>query len=127
LWWYRDGKRQHHIIDPRTKQSARIWIDANDTPQEGYPLIVTATALAATAIQAEVAAKAALLRGYPSALEAVESAWKYRETDIASARYGDVNVALLLLLSDGDVVPSTNLTDYLQEKGGNGYLWMMER
>jgi FAD:protein FMN transferase len=126
-WWYRAGERQHHIIDPRTRRPARIWIDADDTPREGFPLIVTATALAPTSAQAEVAAKVAILRGYPAALEAVEASWKVCATEGLGASYGDVNVALLLVLSDGQVVPSTNLVDYLQERGGNGALWITSK
>jgi thiamine biosynthesis lipoprotein len=120
-WWYRAGERQHHIIDPRTRKAARIWIDEDDTPQSGYPLIVTSTALASTSAQAEVAAKVAILRGYPLALEVVESAWK-SGTQVNG--YDDFPVALLLLLSDGQVVTSTNFNDYLQRFGGNGQIWI---
>lgn len=81
--------------------------------------MATATALAPTAAHAEVAAKVALLRGYPAALRAVEDAW---------ARYGavgpeancDAGVALVLILGTGDVMLSSNMADYLATWGTAG-------
>ncbi|HKT37191.1 MAG TPA: FAD:protein FMN transferase, partial [Ktedonobacterales bacterium] len=78
-WWYNAGERQHHLIDPRTSHPARIWIDDADSQDDQLsdePLIASVTALAPTAAHAEVAAKVALLRGYPQALRAVEAAWE---------------------------------------------------
>ena len=30
-WWWKDGERQHHLLDPRTGRPAALWID-DDTP-----------------------------------------------------------------------------------------------
>ncbi len=120
-WWYRGGERQHHVIDPRTGKSARLWLDASDSMTPGFPLIASATALAATATHAEIAAKCALLRSYPAALEAVERAW----THTASSTYGDDGVALIVLLGNGAVERSTNIEDYLATLGGQGAIWIM--
>lgn len=117
-WWLRDGARRHHLLDPRTGEPIRLWIDERDDA-DGERLIATATALAPTAARAEVAAKVALLRGYPAALHAVEASW---------ARYGavgleddaDSGVALLLVLGSGRVVLSANLDAYLQSWGTDG-------
>ncbi|HEY7850971.1 MAG TPA: FAD:protein FMN transferase, partial [Ktedonobacterales bacterium] len=69
-WWYREGKRQHHLINPRTGRPALLWIDADDhlTGAADEPLIMAATAFAPTAAHAEVAAKVAIMQGYPLAL-----------------------------------------------------------
>jgi len=122
-WWLRAGERQHHVIDPHTKRPANIWIDHTDDNQELYPLIVTATALASTAAHAEVAAKVALLRGFPRALEAVEAAWKTNNGSSVTP-YDDNGVALLLALGTGKVVCSTNMQDYLATIGAGGQLWL---
>lgn len=114
-WWLRDGQRQHHLLDPRTGQPIPLWIDS-DEPES---LIATATAFAPTAAQAEVAAKVALLRGYPAATVAVESAWE---------RYGalgpqddiDTGVALALVFGDGAIKFSHNIADYLASWGSAG-------
>ena len=76
-WWLQGGKRRHHLLDPETGMPIELWIDEGDERSEtrnGGPLIATATALAPTAARAEVAAKVGLLRGYPTALRAVEAA-----------------------------------------------------
>lgn len=112
-WWLRDGQRTHHLLDPRTGLSVPLWVDDGDEPTS---LIASATAFAPTAARAEVAAKLALLRGYPLALSAVESAWE---------RYGalgiegdpDVGVALALVAGDGSIMFSRNLTEYLASWG----------
>ena len=33
-WWYQDGKRQHHLLDPRTSRPIPLWIDASDNERE---------------------------------------------------------------------------------------------
>ena len=117
-WWMRDGLRRHHLLDPRSGEPLRLWIDERDDA-DGERLIATATALSPTAARAEVAAKVALLRGYPDALRAVEASW---------ARYGalgpkddaDAAVALLLVLGNGRVVLSANFEAYLQTWGTDG-------
>ena len=78
-WWYHRGGRQHHILDPRTGRPALLWMrpaETDPSQSDAGRLIATATALAPTAARAEVAAEVALLRGYPAALRAVESAWR---------------------------------------------------
>jgi FAD:protein FMN transferase len=125
-WWYSDGARQHHLLDPRTGRPARLWIDAGDDQPGGEPLIASATALAPTAAHAEVAAKVALLRGFPAALRAVEAAWTtWSETDAAEVpAYGDAGVALVLVLGSGEVACSDNLRAYLDRVGGGGDIWL---
>jgi thiamine biosynthesis lipoprotein len=142
-WWRRGGQRQHHLLDPRTGQPMRLWVaeDAGDDGESGEPavpqndepasdlrgtrLIATATALAPTATQAEVAAKLALLRGYPDALRAVERAWGapfagslsspngHRVSPAAATSPADADVALLLAFGVGEVALSQNLRAYL--------------
>lgn len=125
-WWRYGGRRQHHLLDPRTGQPARIWIDPSDDSVEddvaATPLIATATALAPSAAEAEVAAKVALLRGYPDALRPVASAWD--ATANSTAMYGDSNVALMLILGTGDVVTSSHVQQYLGSLGGGGDIWV---
>jgi thiamine biosynthesis lipoprotein len=122
-WWLRNGERQHHLLDPRTGRPVPLWIDATDDQPGGTPLIATATALAPTAAQAEVAAKVALLRGYPDALRRVERAWETaRDEEVAP--YGDGRVALLMILGNGVVECSANIQEYLWRVGGGGNLWL---
>jgi thiamine biosynthesis lipoprotein len=115
-WWLRAGVRAHHLIDPRTARPARVWVDATDDAATGPPLIASASAFAATAERAEVAAKIALLQGFPAALDAVEK--EAETTDECS------EVALLLTLGTGAVVFSTNLPAYLSRMGSGGDLWI---
>lgn len=126
-WWYRNGRRQHHLLDPRTGQPIPLWIDASDSrdgaPDDAPPLIATVTALASTAAHAEVAAKVALLRGYPVALQSVEDAWDAAHLEDVEP-YGDGAVALLLILGDGRIVCSANIHEYLEQVGGGGDLWL---
>lgn len=132
-WWLRAGERQHHLLDPRTGQPAHVWIDATDDALGDRTLIATATALAPTAAHAEVAAKVALLRGYPAAQLAVERAWERREAGAVGDDgsigapgnvYGDEGVALILVLGTGEVACSTNTRAYLETLGGGGNLWL---
>lgn len=123
-WWLCDGQRQHHLLDPRTGRPMRLWIDDADTPQGSSSagaerLIATATALAPTAVRAEVAAKVALLRGYPDALRSVEAAWEQYgavgpETDV------DVGVAVALTFGSGEIALSGNFQAYLETWGTEG-------
>jgi thiamine biosynthesis lipoprotein len=115
-WWLRGGQRQHHLLDPRTGQPIPLWIADGDAPDS---LIATATAFAPTAAQAEVAAKVALLRGYPGALAAVESAWG-RYGALGPRSDGDAGVALALVFGTGEIVFSTNLSEYLATWGTRG-------
>jgi hypothetical protein len=123
-WWYQAAERVHHLIDPRTRRPARVWVDATDDRPGAEPLIATATALAPTAAHAEVATKVALLRGYPQALDIVAAAWKSREASEQNGAYGDVGVALILVLGTGEVICSTNFQDYLATMGGGGNIWL---
>ncbi len=125
-WWYHGGQRQHHLLDPRTGRPARLWVPAGDDSAEASDaerLIATATALAPTAARAEVAAKVALLRGYPDALRAVEDAWEQRGKPGASLQ-ADEQVALLLVLGNGEVFMSKNMEEYLDTCGRGGMVWV---
>ena len=95
-----------------------------DVPEEAVPneiesssFIATAAALARTAAHAEVAALVALQRGYPEALHVVESAWR---DDKASRPHlpVDHDVALLLVLNNGEVMFSENMEAYLERFAG---------
>jgi FAD:protein FMN transferase len=116
-WWLQGGKRQHHLLNPQTGLPIDLWIDEGDTrPEAGdtMPLIATATALAPTAARAEVAAKVALLRGYPTALRAVEAAWERPiALGLGAPLDADAAVALVLTLGNGEIVVSDNLSTYL--------------
>jgi thiamine biosynthesis lipoprotein len=123
-WWYRGGARQHHLLDPSTGRPIDLWIDASDNERENASnLIASVTALAPTAAQAEVAAKVALLRGYPDALRAIEQSWD--ASRVAEAvPYGDTAVALLVILGNGTVICSANIHEFLSHIGGGGDLWL---
>jgi thiamine biosynthesis lipoprotein len=122
-WWYAGGVARHHLIDPRTGTPARIWLNAGEPSPDDNDLIATATAFAPTAAHAEVAAKVALLRGYPQAMEHVARGWK---SDRRRPRppYGDVDVALLLVMGSGVVHVSAHLEAWLYRYGGGGRLWL---
>jgi len=126
-WWYQAGQRRHHLLDPRTGCPARLWLPPDAaTPAAATPdphLVASATALAPTAARAEVAAKVALLRGYPAALQAVEVAWKRRNQQVPAA-HTDAGVALLLILGTGEVHVSANFHEYLTSTGAGGDLWL---
>lgn len=122
-WWLHGGQRRHHLLDPRTGQPIPLWLDdRDDVAARGgaeAKLIATATALAPTAARAEVAAKVALLRGYPTALRTVEDAWA-RVGAIGPASDCDAGVGLALVLGSGKVALSGNMADYLATVGTAG-------
>jgi FAD:protein FMN transferase len=119
-WWLRRGMRAHHLLDPRTGLPAAVWTGENSAyGRSGEPLIATATALAPTAARAEVAAKLALLRGYPSALSAVEAAWE-SDGPLGTDGGADSGVALLLVLATGEVAVSANMRAYIESWGTAG-------
>jgi thiamine biosynthesis lipoprotein len=122
-WWYRAGARRHHLIDPRTGSPARVWMQPDDDAPGELPLIATATALAPTASEAEVAAKVALVRGYPKALTQVEAAWQAAD-GAERPPYHDARVALIVILGNGQVACSTHLRDYLTHHGTGGDVWL---
>jgi len=82
--WQRNGKWQHHIIDPRIGAPAETDV-------------LSATVIAPTTQDAEVAAKAALILGSRAGIEWIEA----RE-----------NLAGLLVLDDGQVIHSSRLHKY---------------
>jgi FAD:protein FMN transferase len=122
-WWYAGGVARHHLIDPRIGAPAQVWLNTGDPLSEGKDLIATATAFAPTAAHAEVAAKVALLRGYPEALERVARGWK-SDRQRPRPPYGDVDVALLLVMGSGAVHVSAHLEAWLERYGGGGNLWL---
>jgi thiamine biosynthesis lipoprotein len=83
--WQKDGKWQHHIIDPRTGLPA-----ATD--------VISASVVAPTAHQAEMAAKVTLILGSENGLR-----WLNERADYAG----------LLVLEDGRVLYSDRMQQYL--------------
>ena len=83
--WMQGASMNHHILDPRTGQSARTDI-------------LTATVIAPTVLEAEAAAKAVFLLGSGAGLEWVEA---------------DSGLAGLLVLDDGQVLASSRVEEYL--------------
>jgi thiamine biosynthesis lipoprotein len=83
--WMQGSALRHHIIDPQTGLPA-----ASD--------VVSATIIAPTAIDAEAAAKSALIRGSAAGLAWVES---------------DPNLAALLILENGQLLYSQRMNQYL--------------
>lgn len=83
--WERDGEARHHIIDPRTGRPAETDV-------------LSATIVAPTAREGEVAAKVALILGSDEGLDWIEA----RPT-----------LAALLVLDDGTLICSSRLRNYL--------------
>ncbi len=83
--WQHDGEWQHHIIDPRTGRSAETDV-------------LSATVIAPSASQAEVAAKVVLILGSSAGLEWLEA---HR------------TLAGLVVLDDDRVLQSNRLKDYV--------------
>jgi thiamine biosynthesis lipoprotein len=83
--WERDGARQHHIIDPRTGLPA-------DTD------VLTATVIAPTILEAETAAKVALISGSLAGLKWIDS---------------HSGMAGMLVLENGQVIPSSCFDQYV--------------
>ena len=123
-WWREGGAVRHHLLDPRTGLPLPLWTgaDIDSAGEAGAPdsrAIAMVTALAPTAERAEVAAKLALLRGYPQAARAVEGAWE---------RYGaigpdddlDAGVALIATFGDGEIALSANARAWLATWGTEG-------
>jgi FAD:protein FMN transferase len=87
-WVAQDGSPQHHIVDPRTGQSA-------DTD------VLTASVHHPNATTAEAYAKAVLLRGADDGLRWLQSRW---------------NAAGLVVRQDGAVLASPQLMPYIIER-----------
>lgn len=83
--WQKDGRWQHHLIDPRTGRPAQTRI-------------LQATVIAPSAQAAEMAAKTAFLMG-----EAAGLAWLDQRPDLAG----------LLALEDGTCLPSRSWNDHI--------------
>ena len=117
-WWFQGEKVSHHLLDPRTGHPARIWTppETERDGQQARTLIAAATALAETASEAEVAAKIALLRGFPDALEAVEAAW---------AATPGAGSALLVALGNGKLSASLNLDAWFQHFSVEKGIWYL--
>jgi len=83
--WQRDGIWQHHIIDPRTGLPAQTDV-------------LTATVIAPSAVDAEVAAKVALISGSHAGLDWLES---------------NRSLAGMLVLEDGQRVYSQRMYEFI--------------
>ena len=83
--WQQGGIWQHHIIDPRTGMPAQTDV-------------LTATVIAPSAVEAEVAAKVALISGSRAGLDWLES---------------NSSLAGILVLEDGQRIYSRRISQYL--------------
>lgn len=115
-WWLQGNHVRHHVIDPRTGRPAHLWTPPETERDEhtAGTLIAAATALAETATAAEIAAKVALLRGFPHALQAVEDAW---------AATPGTGTALLVALGSGKVHASLNLDAWFHHYAIERGIW----
>jgi thiamine biosynthesis lipoprotein len=96
-WWLRDGQRMSHLIDPRSGQPVES--------SEDQQAMLSCTVLAATAVEADVYAKVAFLRGYPVGLEGLPN-----------------DMAGLCVFADGTFATSARLEAYLRaQKAPQGY------
>jgi thiamine biosynthesis lipoprotein len=87
-WWLREGQRMNHLIDPRSGQPVESGRDQR--------AMLSCTVLAATAVEADVYAKVAFLRGYPAGLESLPD-----------------GLAGLCVFADGTFAASAGLETYL--------------
>ena len=83
--WQKNGAPQHHIIDPRTKRPAETDV-------------LTATVIAPSASQAEVAAKIALILGGQAGMHWIEERPK---------------LACMLVLENGEIIESSQFDQYV--------------
>jgi thiamine biosynthesis lipoprotein len=87
--WQVNGEWKHHILDPRTGQPAETDV-------------LSATVIAPTACEAEVAAKIAFIKGSRDGM-----AWLEDQPQLAG----------LLVLEDGTVLRSSRVEEYVKRKG----------
>jgi thiamine biosynthesis lipoprotein len=87
-WWLQNGQRMNHLIDPRSGQPAGSSMDQR--------AMLACTVLAPTAVEADVYAKVAFLRGYPAGLESLPDC-----------------MAGLCVFADGTFAASAGLEAYL--------------
>ncbi|EFH89964.1 FAD:protein FMN transferase [Ktedonobacter racemifer] len=115
-WWFQGQRINHHLIDPRTGRPARVWTppEVERNEHAARTLIAAATAFAETAVEAEVAAKIALLRGFPDALDAVEK-----------ARTATPGTALLVALGGGQLHASLNLDAWFRHYSIEKGIWYL--
>jgi thiamine biosynthesis lipoprotein len=88
-WWLQNGQRMNHLIDPRSGQPVESSKDQR--------AMLSSTVLAATAIEADIYAKVAFLRGYPVGLENLPG-----------------GMAGLCVFADGTFAASSALEPYLR-------------
>ena len=94
-WWLRDGQRMNHLIDPRFGQPVGSSMDQR--------AMLSCTVLATTAVEADVYAKVAFLRGYPDGLESLPD-----------------SMAGLCVFADGTFAASAGLEAYLAAQASSG-------
>jgi thiamine biosynthesis lipoprotein len=96
-WWLQDGQRMNHLIDPRSGNPVESSVDQR--------AMLSCTVLAATAVEADVYAKVAFLRGYPAGLESLPD-----------------SMAGLCVFADGMFAASSGLETYLRAQASpQGY------
>jgi thiamine biosynthesis lipoprotein len=96
-WWLRGGQRMHHLIDPRSGQPVESSMDTR--------AMLSCTVFAPTAVEADVYAKVACLRGYPTGLEGLPD-----------------SMAGLGVFTDGTFAASSTLGAYLRAQASSeGY------
>ena len=96
-WWLWGGQRMNHLIDPRSGQPVESSMDTRAR--------LSCTVFAPTAVEADVYAKVALLRGYPTGLEGLPD-----------------SMAGLCVFADGTFAASSTLEAYLRAQASSeGY------
>ena len=96
-WWLRGGQRMNHLIDPRSGQPVESSMDTR--------AMLSCTAFAPTAVEADIYAKVVLLRGYPAGLEGLPG-----------------SMAGLCVFADGTFAASSTLEAYLRAQASSeGY------
>jgi thiamine biosynthesis lipoprotein len=93
-WWLRAGRRMNHLIDPRSGQPVESGA--------GERALLSCTVLAPSAVEADVYAKVALLRGYPAGLESLPD-----------------GMAGLCVFADGTFAASPGLEVYLRAQASS--------